>query len=107
MHKKTPDDGIPLVGNDRYEGFCADLAVRVAEAVDFEFEIRLVKDEKYGARMEGGEWNGMVGELTKRVSHVESLPVDRRCTSGCTYGIRISWTTFTSQFNFRVANLPS
>ena len=67
MYRKIPDDGTPWIGNDKFEGFCADLAERVAHEVGFEYIIRLVRDSKYGARMEGGKWNGMVGELTQRV----------------------------------------
>ena len=67
MNKKEPDDGIPLVGNERYEGFSADLAERVAKLVGFDFVIQLVKDGKYGEKIKDGTWNGMVGELTRRV----------------------------------------
>ena len=65
---KRQDAEHPLTGNDRFEGYCADLAEKIATAVGFNFELRLVTDGKYGAKMSDGTWNGMVGELTKRVS---------------------------------------
>ena len=54
--------------NARFEGYCADLAKRVSEKVTFKYEIRPVKDGKYGAQDENGTWNGMVGELVRNVS---------------------------------------
>ena len=57
----------PLSGNDRFEGYCADLAREIANKVNFDYEIRPVRDGKYGALEENGTWNGMVGELMRRV----------------------------------------
>ena len=70
MLKRIPEDGIPLVGNARFEGYAADLAEKIADIVGFDYLIRLVKDDKYGSEKgEGeGEWNGMVGELSRNVS---------------------------------------
>ena len=68
MIRKQTEDGKPLVGNDRYEGYCRDLAHKISKIVGFDYAIRLVKDQKYGAKMADGTWNGMVGELTRRVS---------------------------------------
>lgn len=65
--RKNPDDGTILTGNDRYEGYCADLAREVADIVGFEYVLRLVRDNSYGAKSEHGTWNGMVGELTRKV----------------------------------------
>ena len=67
MERKKPDDGRELRGNDRYEGYCADLAFKIAEIVGFQYELSLVGDKKYGAKMTDGKWNGMVGELTDKV----------------------------------------
>ena len=68
MMKKKTDDGKPLVANARYEGYCADLAKEVAGIVGFDYTIQLVKDSIYGEKEKDGTWNGMVGELTRRVS---------------------------------------
>lgn len=61
------------MGNDRFEGFSADLALRVAKIVGFEYVIQPVKDGKYGEKIKDGTWNGMVGELTRRVCHTKSF----------------------------------
>ena len=52
----------------RYEGYCVDLAKKIAEIVKFKYVLKIVEDGKYGARSENGTWNGMVGELTAGVS---------------------------------------
>lgn len=68
MRKNKVDEmGNPVTGNDRYEGYCAELAKMLANLLGFPYEIRLVPDEKYGEKMGNGTWNGMVGELTTKV----------------------------------------
>ena len=44
------DDGKNYTGNDRYEGFCVELAERLATVVNFTYELRLVKDNKFGSK---------------------------------------------------------
>ncbi|CAG5127476.1 unnamed protein product [Candidula unifasciata] len=50
-------------GNDRFEGFAVDLIEEVAKMLEFDYEIYLVHDGKFGSKMADGEWNGMLGEL--------------------------------------------
>ncbi|XP_014670699.1 PREDICTED: LOW QUALITY PROTEIN: glutamate receptor 3-like [Priapulus caudatus] len=52
-----------LEGNERYQGYCADLAEMIANKVQFKYEIRLVADNQYGTEMENGEWNAWSREL--------------------------------------------
>ena len=66
MRRQLKDD-VELFGNARYEGYCADLAAKICEWLGIDYELRLVKDTKYGEKMSNGTWNGMVGELTKKV----------------------------------------
>lgn len=56
-------DYMQRLGNDRFEGFAVDLITEVAKMLDFNFEIYLVHDGKFGTKKENGEWNGMIGEL--------------------------------------------
>ena len=56
-----------MVGNNRYDGFCAELAKKIANIVHFDYVLREVKDGKFGA-IDNGSWNGMVGELIREVS---------------------------------------
>lgn len=56
-------------GNDKYEGYCAELASEIAKHVGFVYRLELVGDGKYGARdADTKMWNGMVGELVYGVS---------------------------------------
>ena len=65
---KKKKDNEDLVGNDRYEGYCVDLAEKICKALGIKCELQLVADEKYGEKEKNnGTWNGMVGELTRKV----------------------------------------
>ena len=72
MVRKNIKGKPPLTGNDRYEGYCADLAEKIAAEVGIEYEIVPVADFAYGSRDENKTWNGMVGELVRNVSFVNS-----------------------------------
>ena len=61
-------NGVPYVGNDRYEGYCVDLANKVAEAIGFNYTIKVVSDGNYGQPLKNRTWDGMVGELIREVS---------------------------------------
>ena len=66
MYKKNY---MHLEGNDRYEGYCVDLASEIAKHVGIKYKLSIVMDGKYGARdPETKTWNGMVGELVYGVS---------------------------------------
>jgi hypothetical protein len=47
---KPPPPDRNLTGNDRYEGYCVDLAEQLSKIVNFTYEFRLVKDKKFGAK---------------------------------------------------------
>ncbi len=59
-------------GNGRYEGFIMDLLERirsVIRGIDFEYEVELVADGKYGAPGSHSRiWNGMIGEVVRGAS---------------------------------------
>lgn len=50
------------------EGFCMDLLSEVAKKIGFKYKVQLVKDSSYGRQDENGNWNGMIGEVVRRVS---------------------------------------
>uniref|UniRef100_A0A3B4Z423 Glutamate receptor n=1 Tax=Seriola lalandi dorsalis TaxID=1841481 RepID=A0A3B4Z423_SERLL len=65
-----------FVGNDKYEGYCAELASEIAKHVGFAYRLELVGDGKYGARdAETKMWNGMVGELVYGKADVAVAPL--------------------------------
>lgn len=67
MMKKV--ENVDLEGNDRFEGFCKDLADLIAEKLHIKIKIKLVNDSKYGGQDANSNsgWNGMVGELIREV----------------------------------------
>ena len=67
---KTEEKGVVNVGNNRFEGYSKDLADLIANHLQITYEMRLVKDSKYGGQDPAAPhgWNGMVGELIRHVS---------------------------------------
>ena len=49
MYKKH-DPQKNYTGNDRFEGYCVDLTKKIAEMLNFTYELRLVRDGKFGAQ---------------------------------------------------------
>ncbi|XP_043913260.1 glutamate receptor 3 isoform X1 [Protopterus annectens] len=65
-----------LEGNDRYEGYCVDLAAEIAKHVGIKYRLAIVEDGKYGARdPETKIWNGMVGELVYGRADIAVAPL--------------------------------
>ncbi|CAL1539084.1 unnamed protein product [Lymnaea stagnalis] len=56
-------DHMLLRGNNRFEGFAVELIKDISKMLEFDYEIYLVNDGKFGNKMANGEWNGMIGEL--------------------------------------------
>ncbi|KZC05526.1 Glutamate receptor 1 [Dufourea novaeangliae] len=76
MKKKSETEEV-LVGNDSYEGYCKDLADLIAKKLGITYELRIVKDGKYGmenADVPGG-WDGMVGELIRKEADIAIAPM--------------------------------
>ncbi|KAK9710764.1 Receptor family ligand binding region [Popillia japonica] len=74
---RIPEPGEILSGNDRFEGYCKDLADLIARRLGINYEIRIVKDGSYGAEnpeVKGG-WDGMVGELVRQEADVAIAPM--------------------------------
>ncbi|XP_069686217.1 glutamate receptor 1-like isoform X2 [Periplaneta americana] len=69
---RTPEPGENLTGNDRFEGYCKDLADLIAKRLGINYELSIVKDGNYGAEnpdVKGG-WDGMVGELVRKEADI-------------------------------------
>ncbi|XP_060747628.1 glutamate receptor 4b isoform X2 [Tachysurus vachellii] len=63
-------------GNDRYEGYCVDLAYEIANHIGIKYKISIVPDGKYGARDPDTKiWNGMVGELVYGKAEIAVAPL--------------------------------
>ena len=72
MIKPEEKDGEKHVGNERYEGYCMELAEMLAKDLGFTYEIKLVEDSQYGSLVAGtnGTWSGMIGEVMTGVSYM-------------------------------------
>jgi ionotropic glutamate receptor len=77
MWRKQKTGEPPLVGNDRFEGFCKDLTDMIGAMKGLHFEIHPVRDGKYGGMDENAPsgWNGMIGELVRKESDVAIAPL--------------------------------
>ncbi|XP_019882341.1 glutamate receptor 1 isoform X1 [Camponotus floridanus] len=75
--RKISDTGEVLVGNDSYEGYCKDLADLIAKRLGISYELRIVKDGKYGEENQDvpGGWDGMVGELIRKEADIAIAPI--------------------------------
>ena len=78
----------PKCGKEYFEGFCAELAQKVADIVGYDYELCLVKDGKYGQKKEDGTWNGVIGELTREVSDITNCVI-QMCNVWCVYVTRL------------------
>ena len=56
-------------GDEVFEGLCIDLLNKLSDKMGFDYTISLVADGQYGGQLEDGSWTGLVGDLTRRVSH--------------------------------------
>ncbi|KAM9364622.1 glutamate receptor ionotropic, NMDA 3B [Pholidichthys leucotaenia] len=71
-------------------GYCIDLLEKLAEDLDFEFDLYIVGDGKYGA-VKGGRWTGLVGDLLNGLA-------DMAVTSFSINSARSQVIDFTSPF---------
>ncbi|XP_037087070.1 glutamate receptor 1-like [Pollicipes pollicipes] len=71
------EDAINKTGNDLLVGYCKDLADMLAKQVGFTYEMRLVKDRRYGAvnASVDGNWDGIIGELVRREADIAVAPL--------------------------------
>lgn len=51
-----------------WEGYCVDLLAQLSQRLGFKYNLKLVKDNRYGSVDSSGNWNGMIGEIVRGVS---------------------------------------
>lgn len=54
--------------SDALEGYAIDLLTELTQSLGFNYTLHIVKDGKYGSKDPEGNWNGMVGEIIRKVS---------------------------------------
>ncbi|ESP00057.1 hypothetical protein LOTGIDRAFT_213260 [Lottia gigantea] len=74
-YREYPSYGRPIVGSDRFTGYCAELGERVSRIVNYDYHIRYVKDNTYGKIKEDGSWTGIIGELIRHEADLAIAPL--------------------------------
>ncbi|XP_064649654.1 glutamate receptor U1-like [Lineus longissimus] len=69
------DDAAKFSGKDKYEGFVIDLLDEACATADCTYDIQLVADGKYGQKLDGGKWSGMVGEVLDGKADLIAAPL--------------------------------
>lgn len=67
------------------EGYCIDLVSELSKKLGFKYKLHLVKDNRYGAMDSSSNWNGMIGEIIRRVSQ---RPLNFTGSSNVTQSLR-------------------
>lgn len=69
--KTDPETGETLIdenGNPIWEGYCIDMIQKLAEDLDFDYELVVPKKGTFGKRIAFNKWDGLVGDLMTGVS---------------------------------------
>ena len=56
--------------NRKYTGYIVDVIHKIAEILGVNYEIREPAEGTFGYRQSDGHWDGMVGDLIRRVSKI-------------------------------------
>ncbi|CAH0577972.1 unnamed protein product [Chrysodeixis includens] len=74
--RNTPDNP-EFKANEPYRGFCADLTRMISDKLEIKYELRVVRDGKYGNENTKtmSSWDGMVGELMRKEADLAIAPL--------------------------------
>ncbi|XP_043783847.1 glutamate receptor ionotropic, NMDA 3A [Cervus elaphus] len=65
----SSNDTVPITLKKCCYGYCIDLLEKLAEDMNFDFDLYIVGDGKYGA-WKNGHWTGLVGDLLSGSAHL-------------------------------------
>ncbi|RVE46687.1 hypothetical protein evm_008650 [Chilo suppressalis] len=60
--------------DEKFYGFVKDLTDIIAKKMGIKYELRLVKDGKYGSESPSG-WSGLIGEIVRKEAHIAVAPL--------------------------------
>nr|XP_032527538.1 glutamate receptor 1-like isoform X3 [Danaus plexippus plexippus] len=60
---------------DQFHGFCKDLVDLIAAKLGIKYEIRVVRDGKFGKEVSHRIWSGLVGEILRKDSEIAVAPL--------------------------------
>ncbi|XP_044135521.1 glutamate receptor ionotropic, NMDA 3A [Bufo gargarizans] len=66
---QSGNDSVPIEYKKCCYGYCIDLLEKLAEDLNFDFDLYIVGDGKYGA-WKNGHWTGLVGDLLSGAAHM-------------------------------------
>ncbi|XP_073520773.1 glutamate receptor ionotropic, NMDA 3A [Phyllobates terribilis] len=66
---QSGNDSVPIEYKKCCYGYCIDLLEKLAEDLNFDFDLYIVGDGKYGA-WKNGHWTGLVGDLLSGTAHM-------------------------------------
>ena len=67
LKRGNVSSALPSGPYDLYEGYIVDLLNHLADIIGFRYRLVPVWDGQFGYRGFDGQWDGMVGELLRRV----------------------------------------
>ncbi|XP_060568232.1 glutamate receptor ionotropic, kainate 2-like isoform X3 [Ruditapes philippinarum] len=71
---KTPEEGLTM-GNDKFEGFCKDIIDEIAKMLNFQYNLSVVPDRKFGSlKPPPRYWTGMIRHLLDDKADVALAP---------------------------------
>ncbi|XP_052795001.1 glutamate receptor ionotropic, kainate 3-like isoform X2 [Mya arenaria] len=71
---KTPEEGL-MMGNDKFEGFCIDLLEEIAKMLNFQYNLTLVPDKKFGSLKPAPRyWTGIIRQLVDDKADIGLAP---------------------------------
>uniref|UniRef100_A0A0C9RBP6 GRIN3A_0 protein n=1 Tax=Fopius arisanus TaxID=64838 RepID=A0A0C9RBP6_9HYME len=77
--KRDPNTGEVMTDKDGkiiWEGYCIDFIQKLAEKMNFDYELVIPEDNSFGHKLPSGKWNGLVGDLSRGVSPLESPQIN-------------------------------
>lgn len=69
------EDPYVMSKDSKFEGYCIDLISELSNKLGFQYNIHLVKDNRYGAMDSSGNWNGMIGEIIRGEADLAVAPL--------------------------------
>lgn len=68
-------EGTFLAGNDRFEGYLADIVAQISSLINLKYEIRIARDGMAGRLSSNGTWDGMLGEVISGEADMAAGPL--------------------------------
>ncbi|XP_043249876.1 ionotropic receptor 25a [Colletes gigas] len=52
-------------GKELWDGYCIDFIKKLAEDMQFDYDLIVPEDRQFGKKLDNGQWNGLIGDLAK------------------------------------------